>query len=248
MTWTATEKTICVDPFKCYPVITAVSLSPHHKGGLAGEASAPEWYKIILYWWLYWSGSHRAPNVNFWVCFFLEFFYNLCRKTQILHLEKNIFHKYWLFCSGFILFKFDLVTFCLLSVIHKQWLKEYIYYTGFSLSFKVDSYDVNIGGLETKCCRQLQDFTFSLYPLPQKVEGSNVQVGGFLAGCRHLTKTLTTSTNQSPWPDSGQIICHRCAISVIWCRCVPGSKDGWLYSQAIMRLCLSILVGGTDNI
>ena len=149
------------------------------------------------------------------LCFFLEFFYNLCRKTQILHLEKNIFHKYWLFCSGFILFKFDLVTFCLLSVIHKQWLKEYIYYTGFSLSFKVDSYDVNIGGLETKCCRQLQDFTFSLYPLPQKVEGSNVQVGGFLAGCRHLTKTLTTSTNQPLTrfrTDYMSSVCHFCYL------------------------------------
>jgi len=32
----------------------------------------------------------------------------------------------------------------------------------------VDGYDVNIGGLETKCCRQLQDFTFSLYPIAPK--------------------------------------------------------------------------------
>ena len=60
------------------------------------------------------------------------------------------------------------MTFCLLSVIHKQRLKEYIYYMGFSLSFKVDSYDVNIGGWETKCCRQLLHFTFSLYPIAPK--------------------------------------------------------------------------------
>ena len=64
MTWTATEKTICVDSFKCYPVITAVSLSPYHKGGLAGEASAPLWYKYHTDDFI-WSGSHGAPNVNF---------------------------------------------------------------------------------------------------------------------------------------------------------------------------------------
>ena len=64
MTCTATEKTICVDPFKCYPVITAISLSPHLKGGLAGEASAPLWYKCHTDDFI-WSGSHGAPNVNF---------------------------------------------------------------------------------------------------------------------------------------------------------------------------------------
>jgi len=32
----------------------------------------------------------------------------------------------------------------------------------FSLSFKVDSYDVNVGGLVARCCRQFQAFTLSL--------------------------------------------------------------------------------------
>ena len=41
-------------------------------------------------------------------------------KTQMLLLEKTIFHKYCLFCERFIAFTFDLCTFCLLSVIHKQ--------------------------------------------------------------------------------------------------------------------------------
>ena len=38
------------------------------------------------------------------------------------------------------------------------------YISGLSLSFKVDSQDVNVGGLAIKCCRQFKDFTPSLYP------------------------------------------------------------------------------------
>ena len=65
---------------------------------------------------------------------------------------------------------------------------------GFSLIFKVDSYDIKEGGLVTECCRQFQAFTLSLYPrFPLKVNGSNLHVAGFLAGCRHLMKTLGTS-------------------------------------------------------
>ena len=65
---------------------------------------------------------------------------------------------------------------------------------GFSLIFKVDSYDIKEGGLVTECCRQFQAFTLSLYPrFPLKVDGSNLHVAGFLAGCRHLMKTLGTS-------------------------------------------------------
>ena len=40
--------------------------------------------------------------------------------------------------------------------------------TGFSLSFKVDSYDLKVGGLVTECCRQYQTFTLSLYPISPK--------------------------------------------------------------------------------
>ena len=36
--------------------------------------------------------------------------------------------------------------------------------TGFSISFKVDNYDVNVGGLVAACCRQFQAFILSLYP------------------------------------------------------------------------------------
>ena len=36
--------------------------------------------------------------------------------------------------------------------------------TGPSISFKVDSYDVNVVGLVTACCRQFQAFILSLYP------------------------------------------------------------------------------------
>ena len=36
-------------------------------------------------------------------------------KTQMLFVEKNIFHKYWLFCYTFIAFTFDLC--CLLSFV-----------------------------------------------------------------------------------------------------------------------------------
>ena len=37
--------------------------------------------------------------------------------------------------------------------------------TEFSLSFKVDSYDLKEGSLVTECCRQFQAFTLSLYPI-----------------------------------------------------------------------------------
>ena len=46
-------------------------------------------------------------------------------KTQMLFLNKNIFQEYWLLCSRFIAFTFDLCGLCLLSVICKQWLKQY---------------------------------------------------------------------------------------------------------------------------
>ena len=47
-------------------------------------------------------------------------------KTQMLLLENNILHKYWLFCCRFIAFTLILtfVVFCLLSVIRKQWLRQ----------------------------------------------------------------------------------------------------------------------------
>ena len=43
-------------------------------------------------------------------------------KTQMLLLEKKIFHKYWLFCYRFITLTFDLcgLGFCILLVIRKQ--------------------------------------------------------------------------------------------------------------------------------
>jgi len=40
--------------------------------------------------------------------------------------------------------------------------------TGFSICFKVDNYDVNVGGLVAECCRQFQAFTLSLYPISSK--------------------------------------------------------------------------------
>ena len=43
-----------------------------------------------------------------------------------------------------------------------------VWIAGFSLSLKVDSYNVNIGGLITECCRQFQAFTLSLYPISPK--------------------------------------------------------------------------------
>ena len=44
-------------------------------------------------------------------------------KTQMLLLKKNIFHEDWLFCTRFIAFSFYFCD-CLLSVVHKQLLKQ----------------------------------------------------------------------------------------------------------------------------
>ena len=41
-------------------------------------------------------------------------------------------------------------------------------FTGFSLSFKVDSWDVKEGGLVIECCRQFQAFPLSLYSFSPK--------------------------------------------------------------------------------
>ena len=47
-------------------------------------------------------------------------------KTQMLPLEKNLFHKHWLFCYRFITLTFDLCSLLsfVWSVIRKQWLKQ----------------------------------------------------------------------------------------------------------------------------
>ena len=58
-------------------------------------------------------------------------------KTQMLLLEKNIFHKYWLFCYGFIMFIFDLCgpfVFCL-SFLNNN----YVSTPSFNKSFWPDS-------------------------------------------------------------------------------------------------------------
>lgn len=60
---------------------------------------------------------------------------------------------------------------------------SFAYFPEFSLSFKVDSYDVKIGSLVTECCRQFQ-----------AVDGSNLQVASFLADCRHLMRTLFSTS------------------------------------------------------
>ena len=108
------------------------------------------------------------------------------------------------------------LTFCLLSVIHKQRLKEYIYYTGFSLSFKVDSYDVNIGGLETKCCRQLQDFTFSLYPTAPKSRRLKCSSSRFFSGLLALNENPDYFNKSEPltrfWTDYMSSVCHFCYL------------------------------------
>ena len=45
---------------------------------------------------------------------------------------------------------------------------SFAYFPEFSLSSKVDSYDVKVGGLVTECCRQFQAFILSIYPIPLK--------------------------------------------------------------------------------
>ena len=69
------------------------------------------------------SGSHGVPNADL---FNLRFSWSILvkcfvhlrtssRKTEMLLLEKNIIHKYWLFCYRFIAYKnLTFVAFCLL--------------------------------------------------------------------------------------------------------------------------------------
>ena len=60
------------------------------------------------------SGSHGVPNAHLFDLtfhpgrFWLSIVF-IC-EPQMLPLEKNIFHKYWLFCYRFIAFTFDLCS------------------------------------------------------------------------------------------------------------------------------------------
>ena len=72
---------------------------------------------------------------------------------------------------------------------------SFAYFPEFSLSSKVDSYDVKVGSLVTECCRHYFRLSFSLFTLfPRKVDGSNLQVASFLADCRHLMRTLFSTS------------------------------------------------------
>ena len=66
-----------------------------------------------------------------------------------------------------------------------------IWFEGFSLSFKVDSENVKVGGLVIKSVvgnlrLSLPHFTH----FPTKVDSLDLKVAGFSAGCRHLMRTL----------------------------------------------------------
>ena len=74
------------------------------------------------------------------------------------------------------------------------------YPSGFSLSFKVDSYDVKVGGLVIECCASAVGMLrlspglslTSLYPLFPKTRWVefNIPVACVLAGWQHLMRTL----------------------------------------------------------
>ena len=73
------------------------------------------------------SGSHGVPNANLFDFMLLQVDFGkvLCSSanelqqlTQVLLLEKNIFHEYRLFCYRFVAFTFDVCG--LLSIIRKQ--------------------------------------------------------------------------------------------------------------------------------
>ena len=68
------------------------------------------------------SGSHGVPNANlFNFTFLLVDFGKVLCASQMLLLEKTIFHKYWLFCSrDSSCLHLTFAAFCLLSVIRKQ--------------------------------------------------------------------------------------------------------------------------------
>ena len=78
------------------------------------------------------SSSHGLPNINLsnFACLLVDFGEVLCSsanelsKTQMLLLEKTIFHKYRLFVRYSSRLHLTFVAFCLLSVIRKQWLKQ----------------------------------------------------------------------------------------------------------------------------
>ena len=74
------------------------------------------------------SGSHGVPNADLFNCTFLLVDFGKCFvhlrtssiKILMLLLQKNINHKYWLFCYRFIAFKFDLCGLLSFDVIRKQ--------------------------------------------------------------------------------------------------------------------------------
>ena len=97
-------------------------------------------------------GSHGVSNAN--IISILHFSWSILVKccvhlwmssssTQMLLLEKYIYHKFWLLCYRFIALYLTLASFCLMSVICKQWLEQCNYsniqsvlMTGFRTDFK----------------------------------------------------------------------------------------------------------------
>ena len=114
-------------------------------------------------------------------------------KTQMLLLEKKMFHKYWLFCYRFITLTFDLcgLGFCILLVIRKKIPK-----TMKLLCWLIRAPD------------QIPDRFYV------------ISMEFLLLRCRHLSwhnvlnNETAMLTNQSAWPDSRQILCHQYGISV----------------------------------
>ena len=56
-----------------------------------------------------------------------------------------------------------------------------LYHKGFSLSFKVGSYNVKVGGLAIEYCRRFQTFFPYFTPFSQKLQGSNLKVAIFFS-------------------------------------------------------------------
>ena len=79
-------------------------------------------------------------------------------KMSVFYVQFYVIPYFSLFISLFFIFYLLLL----------QVRLSFAYFPEFSLSSKVDSYDVKVGSLVTDCCRQFQAVILSIYPIPRK--------------------------------------------------------------------------------
>ena len=97
---------------------------------------------------------------------------------------------------SFFLFKVSVIFGIIGRKICLFWPFLFLFFSVFSLSFKVERLDVKVGGLSAGYCRQIEAFTLSLYCTVyfQNVDGSNLSSSHFF--CKPAARTYRCNEHE----------------------------------------------------